>query len=220
MLEAVKQPPATDEAILRAVETERRKLTQWFAARVREIEAERDDKLAGLERVVYALDPESTTAAKPRKPSRSRKGKTPAKLAAERRGAIVRLLTERAKPLAAGEIHSALEITEFSTRSALKRLVSEGMVRRLGTGAATRYEAKLNRSLGDNSPADGASGTIQGRLLAIVQDRASASLDELSQATGAPPDEVRRACGALIAEGEIQMGRRDGRPVYVVRRSA
>jgi hypothetical protein len=217
---AAKQPPTSENAILKAIETERRKLSQWFTSRVREIEAERDGRLAGLDRVVRALDSEPTTAIKSEKRSGSKKAKTAAALAGERRDAIVRLLGERAAPLALGEIHRALRISEFSTRSALKRLVSDGKVRRLGTGAATRYEASPNRPAGGTSPADGRSGTLQGRLLSIVQDRASASLEELAQATGAPLEEVRRMCGALIAEGEIQMGRRDGRPVYVVRRVA
>jgi hypothetical protein len=217
---AVNQPPASKDAILKAIETERRKLAQWFASRVREIEAERDGRLAGLDRAGRALDSEPTAAIKAEKRSRSKKAKSAAALAGEKRDAIVRLLGERAEPLALGEIHRALKISEFSARSALKRLVCEGKIRRLGTGAATRYEASPSRPTGGASPADGRSGTMEGRLLAVVQDRASASLDELVQAAGAPPEKVRRACGALIAEGEIRMGRRDGRPVYVVRRAA
>lgn len=216
----MKQPPASEEAILKAIETERRKLAQWFASSVREIEAERDGRLARLDRVGRALDSETTTAIKPGKRSRAKKAKTAAALAGKRRAAIVRLLEERDESLALGEIHRALKISEFSTRSALKRLVSEGKVRRLGTGAATRYEVSPNRPTGSATPSDGRSGTLQGRLLAVVQDRASASLEELAQAVGAPLEEVRRGCGALIAEGEIQMGRRDGKPVYVVRRVA
>lgn len=217
---ATKEPPASKDAILKAVETERRKLTQWFASRVREIEIEHDGRLAGLERVVRALDSESATANTAVKRPRPKKAKSPAALAGEKRDAIVRLLGERSEPLALGEIHRTLRISEFSARSALKRLVSEGGIRRLGTGAATRYEAIPDRSTGGASAPEGRSGTLQGRLLAIVQDRASASLEELGQAVGAAGDEVRHACGALIAEGEIQMGRRDGRPVYVVRRAA
>lgn len=217
---AAKPPPTSNDAILKAIEAERRKLAQWFTSRVREIEAERDGRLAGLNRVVRALDSEPTTAIKSERRSRSRKAKTAAALAGERRDAIVRLLGERAVPLALGEIHRTLRISEFSTRSALKRLVSDGKIRRLGTGAATRYEASPNRPAGGTPPADSRSGTLQGRILSIVRDRTSASLEELAQATCTPLEEVRRVCGALIAEGEIQMGRRDGRPVYVVRRVA
>lgn len=214
------QPPASRDAILRAIETERRKLAQWFSSRVREIEAERDGRLAGLDRADRALHSEPITAIKSEKRSRSKKARTPAALAGKKRDAIVRLLGERAEPLALGEIHSTLKISEFSTRSALKRLMSEGKIRRVGTGAATRYEASPSRPTSGALPADGRSGTLQGCLLAVVQDRASASLEELAQAAGVHPEEVRRACGALIAEGEIQMGRRDGRPVYVVKRVA
>lgn len=217
---AANQPPASRDAILKVIETERRKLGQWFSSRVREIEMERDGRLAALDRAGRALDSEPTTAIKPEKRPRSKKAKTAAALAGEKRDAIVRLLGERAEPLALGEIHRALKISEFSTRSALKRLVSDGKIRRLGTGAATRYETSPSRSTGGAWPTDGRSGTLQGRLLTVVQDRASASLEELAQAGGASPEEARRACGALIAEGEIQMGRRDGRPVYVVRRAA
>src|SRR4249919_1961823 len=142
---AANQPPASKDAILKVIETERRKLAQWFSSRVREIEMERDGRLAGLDRAGRALDSEPTTAIKPEKRPRSKKAKTAAALAGEKRDAIVRLLGERAEPLALGEIHRALKISEFSTRSALKRLVTEGKIRRLGTGAATRYEAGPSR---------------------------------------------------------------------------
>jgi len=213
------QPPASRDAILKAIDTERRKLAQWFSSRVRDIEAERDGRLAGLERARCALDSEPAAAGKPVRTSRAKK-KTAAALAREKREAIVRLLGERAEPLALGEIHRALKISEFSTQSALKRLLGDGRIRRLGTGAATRYTADPDQPTNGASHTERRSGTLQGRLLAVIHDRTSASLEELAQATSTPPEEVRRACGALIAEGELQMGRRNGHPVYVVRRAA
>jgi hypothetical protein len=51
--------------------------------------------------------------------------------------------------------------------------------------------------------------------LATLEDRGSASLEELAQALRASREEIQKECGALIREEEIRMARRDGRAVYV-----
>ena len=130
-------------------------------------------------------------------------------------------MAEQAQPLALGEIRRQLSISEFSTRSALKRLIEERRVIRSGTGAMTRYATSGERST-TSSPIQQARdiGTAQGRILAILEDRASASLAELAQALRMPAEEVRRECGALIREGEVRMARVNGRAVYLRQRAA
>lgn len=209
------EPPSTREALHKALEGHRAKVERWQAARTREIELEGRRELTHIERAVRALDSEPTHTGAHRSTGKGDRGKSPAALAAQRREAIMRLLDESGEGLAVSEVGSRLKITEFSTRSALKRLVKEGRVRRVGTGASTRYELRGRRR---SSPAGGARsrGTLEGRILAIVADRTFASLEELAQATGASTEEVRRVCGGLIAERELQMSRHDDRPVYVV----
>lgn len=210
------QPPSSGEAILGLLETQRTKVTRWKAARAREIELEAERELAAIERIAGALDQGARTCRAPAKPSRPKKGKTPAALAAERRGAIERLLTERQEPLPINEISRTLRLSEFSTRSALKRLCKERRLRRVGTGSNTRYAVRSGRS----SAVRDESGPPPGRVLEIIRDRSAATLAELVQATNLDEEKIRRICGGLITDGEIQMGRRDDQAVYVARRAA
>ncbi len=68
------------------------------------------------------------------------------------------------------EILTALRFTEFSTRSALKRLVKEGKVVRTGVRATTRHAARgeaagsVARLPGRGPDHD---GTLQGRLVEL-----------------------------------------------------
>ncbi|MBK5219780.1 MAG: hypothetical protein JJE35_08340 [Thermoleophilia bacterium] len=208
------------------LEAERRKLQGWAAGLVRDIEDQRDRRLRSLDQASSALVQSDEAAPKgaPAKRTRRRKKRGPnaAVLAERRRHAIYRFLVEQRRPLGFSEIYRSLRLSEFSTRSALKRLVEEKMVIRTGTGSATRYEARPDGSgvsTGGSAPPND-QGTVQGRLLATIEDRGSASVDELAQAVGAPREEVQRECGALIREEEIRMARRDGRAVYVSQRAA
>ncbi len=219
--------PDTESAVRKVLEAERRKLRAWAAGRVRDIESQRDRRLRGLDQVALALaeGDEAAPKAAPAKQKRSRKkrGQTAAAIAERRRHAVHRFLVEQRRPLGLLEIRRALRLSEFSTRSALKRLIGEEIVLRIGTGSATRYEARPDGSgvpAGEQVPRPGGRGTVQGRLLATIDDRGSASAEELAQAVRAPREEVQKECGALVREEEIQMARRDGRAVYVSRRAA
>lgn len=213
------EPPSTREAVLKVLESQRSKIERWKTTRIKEIDREAGRELAHLERTVRALAPER---GQPSAEKRSGKRPSPAAAAGTNREAILRLLEERNEPLAVGEVRRTLRISEYSTQSGLKRLVEEGKARRIGTGSATRYESRGNGPYpaAPVSPAPGGSDTAGGRVLALVQDRGYASLEELSQASGSSQDETRRICGGLVANGEIQMDRRDGRSVFVARKAA
>ncbi|MBK5233189.1 MAG: hypothetical protein JJE13_09445 [Thermoleophilia bacterium] len=181
-----------------------------------------------MDRAAAALSPDPQDAQPKAQRTRQKRspkkaGQSPAALAEKRRQAVHRYLVEQGKPMGFQEIRRSLNISDFSTRSALKRLVADGLVIRTGTGTATRYSAKPHESKASAlrpSPKTGDQGTMQGRLLATIQDRGSASVDELAQAVRTPREVVQRECGALIREEEIRMARRDGRAVYVAQQAA
>lgn len=100
-------------------------------------------------------------------------------------------------------IATALGLSSYVVRSALRLLSEQGNVRRLGTGAETRYQAV------------GSKKALPGRLVAFIEERGWASLEELVQATGASRAEVQRACEALVREGEIRTMQREGFMVFV-----
>lgn len=213
--------PETESAIHKALEGERRKLHVWADGVVKDIEARRDQGLRRLDRVESALAGDADVVTKPTrtraKRSRGRRGPTVVVQAERRRQAIHRFLVERGRALAFSEIRRAMRLSEFSTRSALKRLIEEGKVIRTGTRSTTRYAAKADR--GDPhsavlAPGSGGGETRQGRILELIDDRGSASAEELAQALRVPREEIQRTCGVLVREEEIRMARRDGRPVY------
>lgn len=220
--EVVVELPDTESAVRKVLESERRKLKTWAAGLVKDIEDQRDGGLRRLDQAASVLVQGDDAVEKPAplssKRSRGRRGPTVAVQAERRRQAIHRFLVEQGRALAFSEIRRALRLSEFSTRSALKRLIEEGMVTRIGTRGTTRYEA---RPAGAGSaavlpaPRPGGEGTLQGRLLETIEDRGSASAEELAQAIRAPREEVQKACGAMVREEEIRMASRDGRPVYV-----
>ncbi len=215
--------PETEPAIHKALEVERRKLHVWAAGVVKDIEARRDRGLHRLDRVESALAGDAEAATKPTrigaaKRSRGRRGPTVVVQAERRRQAIHRFLVERGRALAFSEIRRAMRLSEFSTRSALKRLIEEGKVIRTGTRSTTRYAAKADGGDPHSAvlePGSGGAGTMQGRILELIDDRGSASAEELAQALRVPREEIQRTCGALVREEEIRMARRDGRPVYM-----
>lgn len=116
------------------------------------------------------------------------------------------------------EIHASMRFPEFSTRSALRRLVKEGKALRTGAAEATRYAARdagagSVAALTERGPDGG--GTLQGRLVELIAERGSASVEELAQALRVSREEIQAACGGLVREEEIRMASRGGRPVYV-----
>lgn len=209
------EPPSSREAILKLVEAQRSKVMRWQATRVREIEREAEKELASLQRVAGSVSVGSNEASLGKRP-RNKAG-SPTALAAERRDAIARLLAEREEALALGEIWRTLHITEFSTRSALKRLCEEGRITRTGTGSSTRYLAKPTSG---SAAGDSRDATDAGRVLEVVRSRVATTLGEIAEATMIDEDEVRRICGGLIVDGEIEMGQRDGQKVYLAGRAA
>jgi hypothetical protein len=224
------------DAILKAIEAQRRTIRESAMATIREVEVQLDEELRRLDRAAAALggstaDQPATksspadvgAAARPRRRQRMTTATTPA-AARKRREAVFQFLAEQGGLVARPEIVRALRITRHALNTALKRLEEEDRVIRTGRARATRYEAKAGASAAPGPmppvvpfPAQGA---LRRRLLATIQDRGSATLDELVQATGAPREQVLKECGALISKEEIRMGRRDGRPVYIRRVAA
>jgi hypothetical protein len=229
---AVEEPGGL-AVVLEAIETQRQETWESSMATIREIEAERDDLMGRLDRAVAVLDrgkaarmrakapaPAAThPSSKPRGRRRARRsGGSPAAVH-KRCEAIFRYLVEQNGPVAQRQICRILKISPASTRTALIRLGEEGKIIRTGTGSATCYKVKVGLSAVSGSmpagPPSEQQGTLQGRILMLLQDRGSASLDELAQALGAPGEQILRECGSLIRQEEIRMGRRDGRPVYI-----
>jgi hypothetical protein len=214
--------PDTGSTVRTALETERRWLHAWAAGLVKEVEGRRDEALRRLDLSESALTRDIKGVAKPA-PTRlkrpgGKRGMSPAVLAERRREAILQFLIEQGRALSFPEIRAALRFPEFSTRSALRRLVKEGKVIRTGAAEATRYAARdagagSAAALPERGPDDG--GTLQGRLVELIADRGSASVEELAQALRVPREEIQAACGGLVREEEIRMASRDGRPVYV-----
>ena len=219
-------------ALIAAIDAEKRTVWDRAAARMKEIEGERDSLLDRFDRAIAALEEDagaSTPGAsppkdpEPRKPDarRRRGGRTSTTPAAarKRREAILRCLTERGAPTSPRELERVLKIPVYALKGALARLCKEGKVVRTGHGRSTRYE------VADVSPASAGppsaarlrqSGTLQGRILATVETRGWASLDELVQAVEASREQVVEAVGALVREEELRMDRRNGRAVYVI----
>lgn len=127
----------------------------------------------------------------------------------ERREAVYRFLLELGRWAANGEIRAALNLTSRMVNTALRQLCKEGRVRRIGTGSATRYEA-ISTDRAAQKP------TLQGRIVATVEERGWASASELAQVTGVSVEVIEQECGALIMEKVVRMERHDGRPVYVI----
>jgi len=221
-------------AILEAVEAQRHEVMRLAGEDIRRVEDRRERDLRRLDDVAGSLalgeskaetsPPSSTGApARPERPNgkRRRKGKrqSASQKALESREAVLRLLQEADGPRASGEIRRPLGLTEHTTTNALKKLIAEGAVEKRGTGAHTRYLAA--RSSGARlGAAQLKTDTIQGKILMILDDRGSASLNELAQALRIPAERVREECAALIAEGEIRMSTAGGAPIYVRMRAA
>jgi hypothetical protein len=213
----------TEAAVFELLHSERRKLEAQAAALIQQIEAQRDLAVRKLDRAAAALLGQEKAAAPAtrvpaaKRPTRRRakkKGKTTAEGAEERRLAVQRYLEEQGRPLKPAEIAPALRLPDFSTKSALRRLVKDGIAIRTGTGSGTRYQLASGGTARDERE------TAQGRIVTTIEDRGLASLEELAQAARISIERAERECASLIVEGVIGMTRRDGRSVYVMEAAA
>ena len=215
-------------AIVDLVEHQRREVRRLATEEIRMLEDRRDRDLGTLDDVIGALEgrkgkevappTSSVSAPAPSRRSRTRRRRkkrgSPTQVALENREAILRHLEGADRQMAAGEIRGPLGISEHANANALKRLVSEGKVARVGSGSGTRYEVtrKSRRAV---SGVDHGQGTLEGRILLILEDRGFVSDPELSQALRVPVEKVQEVCAGLIAEGEIRVSNRGGARVYV-----
>jgi len=212
--------PESESALLKAMQGERRKLEARAAAAIKRIESDRDEGLARFERAlgVIAGEDASQRRKSPEPPKRRRSRRkvreTTAEEAEKRRQAVRRFMDEQGRPLTCAEIVRGLRLREFSTKSALRRLIKEGVVVRTGSGAGTRYQLAVQQ------PRREERGTTQGLIVTTIRDRGTASPRELAQVTGASEETVERECGTLILEGIIRMTQRDGFAVYAMQAAA
>jgi predicted transcriptional regulator len=217
--------PDTDSSLRRTLEVERGKWESWAKSEIRSIEGRRDHELRRLDRFATALAAADTSPPSPRRRRRGRgTGPTTAEAAEQRRESVLRLVVERGS-VSFAEILDSLRMPEVSTRSALKRLVSAGLVIRTGTGRATRYEPApgTEARAGGDAPSTRVVRTrkaIQASLLATIEERGWARPDELAQSVHVSRAEVERECKELIRAGEIRMDQRERRSIYVFKRAA
>jgi predicted ArsR family transcriptional regulator len=139
---------------------------------------------------------------------------------AKRREDVDRFIGETTEPVSSGEIAEALGMSATTVLTALRRLMDEGRISRVGAHAATKYTVRRGldsvRTGSDRSPT-GSEGTLQGLIAEIIKERSSATAEELAQALRVPLDRIHAECAALQREGEICMSNRDGKPVYVLK---
>lgn len=210
------------------IEAQAKGIRDWARGEIGRVEAQRDEELRRLDRAIACLsgsDEEASArrqtrpaARRPKKRRRSSRSVTTPAAVRERCEAVLRFLQERARPVSRGEICHTLNLTPHTVSTALSRLCDEGKAERIGSGPGTRYRATAGdtaQRLGPSAGGTRREGTVQGRILATLQERGWASLDELVQAIGVPRDEVLKGCGLLVKEEEIHMGRREGRSVYI-----
>lgn len=223
-----REVPPVAAAVRATIEGQAREIRNWARGEIGRVEARQSEELRRLDRAIACLGgSEEGPSAQPRPrpaPRRPKKRRrrspaatTPAAVR-ERCEAVLRFLRERAGPVSRGEICQTLNLTPHTVSTALSRLCDEGKAKRTGDGPATRYQATAETAAQRFEAATGGTareGTVQGRILATLQERGWASLDELVQAIGVPRDEVLKECGLLVKEEEIHMGRREGRAVYI-----
>ncbi len=219
-------PPVA--AVRATIEGQAREIRDWARGEIGRVEARRDEALRRLDRAIACLgdsdegpsaQPRTRPAARrPRKRRRSSRAATTPAAVRERCEAVLQFLHELARPVSRGEICHALNLSPHTVSTALSRLCDEGKAERIGSGPGTRYRATAGgtaQRFGASAGGTHREGTVQGRILATLQERGWASLDELVQAIGVPRDEVLKECGLLVKEEEIHMGRREGRSVYI-----
>lgn len=212
--------------VVEAIDAEKREVGEQAAHRIKEIEALRDLDLDRLERARRTLleggtasgRPAPETVAPPSIQKRRRRRKRPSTSAgsvAKRREDVFRQISEGAEPTASGELARALDMSPHSVQGAIRQLLKERRIVRLGSSASTRYAIRAGlstRAVGGPERR----GTLHGRVVTTITDRGYASAEELGQAVGEPVDRVLEICAALQAEEEIRMSRQGGRAVYVL----
>jgi hypothetical protein len=192
--------------------------------RIREAEAWQDSELATYDRACSALKPdreENTQPARARRrgaTSRLRdKRQSPASREdlAHRRDKVARMVEEAKAPVALGEMVRALALSPHKAKLAVQGLVREKRIEPIGSGSATRYvPAKPSSTpIARQAPTQ---GTIEERIVAVLEDRHHASAEELGQALGEPLEGVIEACGRLQGEEKIRMTRINLHPVYIL----
>ncbi len=220
-------------AVLEAIDAKRLETRQWAERAIKDVEARRDSDLNKLDRAARAVasDDQPTTRAPrrqaPPKPEPEiqpsakkrvrRKRLRPAsqKELADRCDQIARLLTESRDGLPLGTIRDTLGLTSHRARTGIRVAIENGQIKPEGTGSATRY---VSATPGANPLARQAptQGTVEERIVVVLEDRSRATATELAQALRKPLQEVIEACGRLQAEERIRMERHNGRPAYVL----
>jgi len=209
--------------VIEAIDAGEQEIRDEAKLRIKEIEGWRDLELGRLERTRLALlgsrqAPEKSVPERidppPKSRHRGRRRKRSSMSVADRRENVFRFVGESAKPVSSGEIARALDMSSYSVHTALRQLLKERKIVRLGNSALTRYAVRtgLPTLPVQNS---GQRGTLQGRIVTTIKDRGYASAEELGQTLGEPVDRVLEACGALQVEEEIHMSRRGGKAVYM-----
>lgn len=194
-------------AVREAIKKEQKQLQQRYSRELRELKERLDSESAPLKQALLGLEGGDDSSQEPkrkraRRRRRTRAAGTPAAIK-ERCDAILRFLVERDEPLSVNGIAAALGLSSYVVRSALRLLSEQGKVRRVGTGAETRYQA-----VGSKEP-------LPRRIVTFIEERGWASLEELVQAAGASRPEVQQACEALVREGGIRTMQRGGLTVFV-----
>jgi hypothetical protein len=204
-------------AVLGVISAQQRDLWERTSKEIGELEARRDRENARLQRAAAVLEqsssrPKLAEAKSSHRRHRPKQGT--AQAARKRQDVVYRFLSEKGEPLAKGAIRDALRLTDSEATTALTRLLEQRRIKRVGTGSATRYMPRSSSAANGSSTMQ--EPTLEGLIVATVEDRASASLDELAQTTKAPQDDVKRICGGLVRDEELRMSSRNGRPVYVL----
>lgn len=206
--------------VVEAIEAEAREVREDAALEIKQIEARRDRELAKFKQAKLILaggadGGHGDVPAKPRSRRRRKRVSSSAKSVAERRESVFRLISESAEPVSSGDLVKELGLPTHPVHTALRQLLKERRIARLGSSASTRYVLRTGLH-----PAAAAGsrlrGTPEGRIVTTIRDRTYATAEELGQALGEPVERVLQLCGGLQAEGEIEMDRRGGKPVYVL----
>jgi hypothetical protein len=218
--------------VVEAIDAGAREIREDAALQIKRIEARRDLDLARFKQAKLILggnaDPGAGSAEHekdregrpeaPPKRQRTRRRKrlsTAVRSVAERREQVFRFIGESGGSVSSGELVKGTGISIHAVHTALQQLLKERKIIPLGTSAATRYALRTGiRSV----PARDSivRGTLQGRVIATIDDRSYVTAEELGQALGEPAERMVEVCAGLQAEGEIRMERRGGKPVYVL----
>ncbi len=220
-------------SVLEAIDAKRAETRRWAERALEEIEARRDSDLDKLDRAARAMAPDDqpTAGAPPRQATSEpepdtrpttkkrvrRKRLRPAsqKEMGERCDQIARLLAESRDGLPYAAIRDTLGLTSNRTRTGILMAIEKGLIETEGTGTATRYVSATAGS-GPLSRQAPTQGTVDERIVVVLEDRFRATTAELAQALRKPLEEVIDACGRLQSEERIRMDRHNGRPVYVL----